>query len=58
MNDIQTVIGHLEQIRDAGGELVAYELTPQVHFGEPPHSYWSVDFRAEMVTPESWEPRL
>jgi hypothetical protein len=48
----------LEQIRDAGGELYAYELTPKLEFYDPDNPHWLVSFRAEIVTPQNWEMRL
>jgi hypothetical protein len=55
---IDSLIAHLEQIRDAGGELYAYELTPKLEFYDPDNPHWLVSFRAEIVTPQNWEMRL
>ena len=58
MPPIDQLIRHLEQMRDAGGDLIAYELTPKLSFGDPDNIYWSVNFRAEIITPENWEASL
>jgi hypothetical protein len=58
MPDLDDLIANLTEARDAGGVLVAYELTPKTALVGRLAGTYEVDFRAQVVMPEGWKPRL